>query len=75
MYENHHSSIFMNINEKCIIGHQHYEKEWVPTYRNVVKTKIETIETTGIHGYRAVFPVVNLVPCIFMMNIFNGKYQ
>ena len=41
--------------------------------------KMTKIETIVMHGYIAVFLVVNnanaLKPCIFMMNIFNVTYQ
>ena len=34
MYENQHNCIFMNIDEKSVLGNQQYKKEWVPTYKN-----------------------------------------
>ena len=72
-YENHHTCIFMNINHTCIfmninltcvIGNQQYKKNGclltkMLTSEQSIVLKMTEIETTVMHGYRAVFLVVN----------------
>ena len=59
MYGNHHNCIFMNINEKLVLGNQQYKNKWVLTYEQSVVLKMTRIETTVMHGYRPVYLVVN----------------
>ena len=69
MCENHHNCIFMNINEKCVLGNQQFKKNGcLPTkmlmsemlkFEHSVALKMTKIETTVMHGYRAVVLVVN----------------
>ena len=64
MYENHHSCIFMNINEKNVsLVTNNMKNGCLPTKlltsEQTIVVKMTKIETTGMHGYRAVFPVVN----------------
>ena len=65
MYENHHSCIFMNINEKnvSLVANNMRKNGCLPTKmltsEQTIVVKMTKIETTGMHGCRAVFPVVN----------------
>ena len=65
MYENHHSCIFMNINEKnvSLVTNNMKKNGCLPTEmltsEQTTVVKMTKIEKTGMHGYRAVFPVVN----------------
>ena len=47
--------------KKCVLGHQ--KNGCLPTKlltsEQTIVVKMTKIETTGMHGYRAVFPVVN----------------
>ena len=58
----------MNINEKkkktMSLVTSNIKKEWVPTYKMLISEhsfvlKMTKIEATVMHGYRAVFLVVN----------------
>ena len=64
MYENHHSCIFMNINENVSLVTNNMKKNGclhtkMLTSEQTIVVKMTKIETTVMHGYRAVFPVVN----------------
>ena len=65
MCENHHYCIFMNINEKnvSLVTNNIKKNGCLPTKLLISEhsfvLKMTKIETTVMHGYRAVFLVVN----------------